>query len=86
MIGTGREIYQAENAKELDVSASDYTVTDGRGFGTLYIGTTGKVKVKTIGGNTVTFTAFPAGAFIPVLVDKVFTSGTTASNIILMWN
>ena len=86
MIGTGIEIYQATHAKELDVSASDYDVVDGRGFGTLYVGTTGNVKVDTVGGETVTYPSIPAGAFIPVLVKKIYTSGTTASNLILMWN
>jgi hypothetical protein len=49
----------------------------------LYIGTGGDVAVNMWGTNeTVTFSNIPSGTFMPILVDKVLSTGTTASNII----
>lgn len=48
----------------------------------LYVGTTGDVKLITRGGTTVTFTAVPAGALIPVRCSRVMATGTTASTIV----
>lgn len=48
----------------------------------LYVGTTGDVTLITRGGTTLTFTAVPAGAIIPVRCSQVKTTGTTASNIV----
>lgn len=50
----------------------------------LYIGVTGDVRVITIGGETVTFTAVPAG-LLPVMVTRVFSTGTTAMNLLAVW-
>ena len=47
----------------------------------LYIGTTGNVKVDTAAGDTVTFYSVPAGGILPVRVKRVYSTGTTASNI-----
>lgn len=51
----------------------------------LYVGTKGNIKVMTVGGDEVTFTNIQDGSFIPVQVLKVFSTGTTASNIIALW-
>jgi hypothetical protein len=51
----------------------------------LYIGIGGNLKVITVGGDEVTFTNVQDGSFIPVQVLKVFSTGTTASNIIALW-
>lgn len=51
----------------------------------LYIGTPGNVRVKTIGGDDVTFTGVYAGQFFPVQVIQVFATGTTAGEIIALW-
>lgn len=64
----------------------------------LYVGVTGDVKVTlmpsnykvgvppaTVTGDTVTFTAVPVG-FMPVLVQRVWSTGTTALNILGIWN
>lgn len=48
----------------------------------LYIGGAGNVKVDTSAGNTVTFNALPAGAILPVRVKRVYSTGTTATNIV----
>jgi hypothetical protein len=50
----------------------------------LYIGTTGNLTVLTAGDDIVTFTAVPAGIFLPVNVKQIYTS-TTASNIVALW-
>ena len=51
----------------------------------LYIGTKGNLKVLTVGGDEVTFTNIQDGSFIPVQVLRVYSTGTTASNIIALW-
>ena len=45
-------------------------------------GTTGAVKVTTAPGTDVTFTGVPPGFVIPVQVRRVWSTGTTASNIV----
>jgi hypothetical protein len=51
----------------------------------LQSGAAGTIRVLTAGGDDVTFSVV-AGAFIPVQVVKVFTSGTMNSpNIIALW-
>lgn len=50
----------------------------------LYIGGAGNVRVLTTGNDDVTFTAVAAG-FFPVQVIRVFSTGTTATNIIGLW-
>jgi hypothetical protein len=49
----------------------------------LYIGTTGNVAVR-IGGSNVTLPTVPVGV-LPVQVDKVLSTGTTASNIFALY-
>lgn len=51
----------------------------------LYIGIGGSVKVKTSGGDEVTYLNVPSSSFIPVSVVKVFATGTSASGIIAHW-
>ena len=50
----------------------------------LYVGSTGNLKVDTITGSTVTFKNMPVG-FFPVQVKKVYSTGTTAADIIALW-
>jgi len=49
----------------------------------LYIGTSGSVKVRTAGGNEITFVG--VSGFFPVQVVRVFATGTTAQNIVALW-
>jgi hypothetical protein len=51
----------------------------------LYIGGAGDVKVTTVGGDQVTFSAVPAGTFMSTQVVKVWSTGTTATNILALW-
>lgn len=53
--------------------------------GRLYIGGAGAVKVTTVGGDDLTFAAVPAGTTLPVRVKKVFSTGTTATNILCLY-
>jgi len=50
----------------------------------LYVGVGGNVRVLTAGGDDVTFYSVPGGSFVPVHVNKVFATGTTASSIIAL--
>lgn len=47
----------------------------------IYVGTTGNVVVETEDGQTVTFTAVPAGQYVWCRVRKVM-AATTASNLV----
>lgn len=51
----------------------------------LYIGTPGNVRVKTAGGDILTFVGVYSGQFFPVNVIQVFDTGTTAGEIIALW-
>ncbi len=48
----------------------------------LYVGTGGDVTVLTKGGETKTLTAVPSGTWLPIRVQRVNTTGTTASNML----
>jgi len=50
----------------------------------LYVGTTGNIAVRMAeDGNSITFTTVPVG-ILPIQVDQVLSTGTTASNIIAL--
>jgi hypothetical protein len=51
----------------------------------LYVGAGGDLRVLTVGGDDVTFTAFPSGSFLPVNVLRVFSTNTTATGIVALW-
>jgi len=58
----------------------------------IYVGVAGDVTVETAGGtvetaggDTETFTAVPAGTFIPVMVKRVNSTNTDATNMVAMW-
>jgi hypothetical protein len=51
----------------------------------LYVGTGGTLKVRTAGGNEVTLVGVAAGTFIPIQVVRVFSTGTSATNILALW-
>jgi hypothetical protein len=49
----------------------------------VYVGTTGNVSVICAEDSTpVTFTGVPAGTFLPVLVSRVRSTSTTATNLV----
>ena len=51
----------------------------------IYVGGTGDVKLTTRGGDTVTFSAVPAGTIIPIMAKIIFNTGTTATLIVGMY-
>lgn len=48
----------------------------------IFVGTGGNVKVKTAQGTDVTFTGVLSGSILPLQVLRVFSTGTTASNMV----
>ena len=51
----------------------------------LYVGGAGDIKLTTSSGSILTFSGLNAGTFVPVQTIKVFSTGTTATNIIALW-
>jgi hypothetical protein len=72
------------SATAVDTSSADVTLSIPS---QLYLGTvvatTGTLKVDTIESTAVTFTGLPVGLF-PVLVTKVYKTGTDATNIVAL--
>ena len=68
------------------VTASDTTADPAGPFASLYVGTStgiaGTLTVTTIRGTKVTFTGVLAGTIIPVAVQRVWSTGTTATNVL----
>ena len=48
----------------------------------IYIGTAGDLKVDTVEGDTLTFVGAQAGGVIPVVAKRVYSTGTTAGNLV----
>jgi hypothetical protein len=63
------------------ITASDSTVLSP---GVLYIGTTGDVNVRTKIGTDLVFSNVGDASFLPVLVDMVYSTNTTASDILIL--
>lgn len=51
----------------------------------LYVGVGGDVTVLTAGGQTVLFKAVPAGTVLPIRINRVNSTGTTATNMVSIW-
>lgn len=51
----------------------------------IYVGGTGNVKVTTAQGDEVTFNGVPAGFVIPVQVIRVWSTGTSATNMLAIY-
>lgn len=69
---------------QLPTKATSVTLSDSanNSYSALYVGTGGNVKVTTQDGNAVTFSNVPSGGYIWVQTSLVWSTGTTASNII----
>lgn len=66
------------------VTPNDSTTFDNEGM--LYVGTGGDVTVDLIGsGTNLTFSNVPDGVFLPITVSRVYSTGTTASDIVLLY-
>lgn len=66
----------------LDVSAVDYDRENGF---TVFVGTGGDVKVDTLDGSTLTYKNLQDGSYMAVICTKVYSVGTTASDILAQW-
>lgn len=51
----------------------------------LYVGTAGNVKITTVGGDAVTLPNLAAGVWHPIRAARVWSTGTTASDVIAGW-
>lgn len=51
----------------------------------LWVGGAGNISVITLGGETVTITGVLAGSLIPIRVNRVRSTSTTATNILALW-
>ena len=68
-------------AQAIEVSGADWE--DGRGI--LYVGSSGDVKVDMVGAGTgIVFKNVPAGTTLECVVKKVYSSGTTASDLVIL--
>lgn len=63
------------------VTKSDATVFS-QPTRSLWVGGLGDVAVRMLDGTTPIFSAVPAGTLLRVRVDKVLSTGTTATNIV----
>ena len=68
------------NAEEVTTSDS----ADLDNYGILYVTTGGTITVDLAGSGTVTYTLGDA-EFLPVLVKKVYATGTSATGIYVQW-
>ena len=89
---TQSTVLSIENTTTLNLTdaimatGENYEIYSGHQEGAvLYIGTAGNLRVTTVGGDDITFQGINTGAFFPVNVVKVWTTGTSADNIIALW-
>lgn len=75
----------ADSGKNYTIYQASPQTTIGNQGCNLYIGGAGNVKVTTIGGDIITFTATPVGQVLPVQVIKVHSTGTSATLINALW-
>lgn len=72
----------AENASTITPNDSNDLTDFTR---SIYIGGAGNLKIDTVAGDTVTLNGVVAGTVIPVRVQKVYATGTTATNLVGFW-
>jgi DNA-binding beta-propeller fold protein YncE len=53
-------------------------------FKGLYIGGTGDVVINDTAGNKTTLKALPVGTFVPIAGERVWSTNTTATNIVAL--
>ena len=52
----------------------------------IYVGGAGNLKVNmNETGSEITFVAVAAGSVLPIRVDRVYSTGTTATSIVALW-
>jgi len=78
------DIFAASAKAYIIYQASPQTTIGNQGCN-LYIGGAGNVKVTTIGGDILTFTAPTVGQVLPVQVIKLHSTGTSATLVNALW-
>ena len=51
----------------------------------VYVGGAGDLKIKAVGGETVTLVGVAAGSLLPLRVVQILSTGTTATSIVAMY-
>lgn len=51
----------------------------------LYVGSAGDLVVRMAGGNVVTLANVAAGSLLPIRVDRVLATGTSAGSLLGLW-
>lgn len=72
----------AYEAEAITPSDTAVLANDSRG---VYVGGAGNIKVTTVGGSTVTFSGVAAGSLLPIRVNRVYSTGTTATLILTIY-
>ncbi len=72
----------ATNAVAITPSDSTSLTTSARA---IYCGVGGNISVLTVNGQTVTFANVLAGTILPVRVERVNSTGTTASSLVALF-
>lgn len=97
--GTAATVVSVDSQTQLTLNANIFTATAqsytiysmssltsmGNPGCMLYVGGAGNVSVVTIGGDTITFSAVPAGTILPIQVDRLRATGTTATLVNALW-
>ena len=86
---TGKPINtQGENARWISATDSTAVIYEA---GTLYVGTAGTVALipygadATVNTGAVTFPTVPAGTVLPILTQRVLSTGTTATGFVIIY-
>mgnify|MGYP003671559590 FL=1 len=80
-VGTNFKVYG--NAAQMNTDTEAFVVYVGDASGSAV--TWSEVKVTTAAGNAITFSHFPTGTFLPVQCLRVWSTGTTATNVVALW-
>jgi hypothetical protein len=84
--GTYAQVYQAvDTAAHAVAVTTSNTVNLVAPSKSIWVGGVGDLTVLTVGGETVTFTAVPAGTRVPIQALRVLSTGTTATLIVALW-
>jgi hypothetical protein len=83
--------FQALNASVITPSnTTDLTLSGGAIESTetgacIFVGTTGNLQVTMLGGQVVVFNNIPSGTFLPIQVKRVWSTNTTATNLLALY-
>lgn len=51
----------------------------------VFVGGAGALRVEMMGGEDIVFAGLGAGTLLPVRIQKVFATGTTATSLVALW-